>query len=268
MSTLSMLAIFAHPDDESLGIGGLFARYADEGVNTFLITATRGQRGWIGDSDQNPGPDALGALREQELHAAADQLGIREVILLDYMDGELDQADPQRIIPELVAHIRRIRPQVVVTFDPFGAYGHPDHIAISQFSMAAVVAAATTAYTSEQEQPYQVPKFYYCVDPEELLSIYENLFGNLKMEIDGVERRPVLWKEWAITTKVKCDPYIEQVLDAISSHSSQLPDFETMRTQHNNSLRRVWSTQHLYRVYSMVNGGRTIETDIFDGLRD
>jgi LmbE family N-acetylglucosaminyl deacetylase len=268
MSDLSLLAIFAHPDDESLGIGGLLARYAAEGVSTHLITATRGQRGWVGDQAEYPGPDALGKLREGELESAAKTLGIQDVVFLDYMDGDVDQAHPHHIIPQLVTEIRRIKPQVVITFDPFGAYGHPDHIAISQFSMAAVVAAADASYTVKGDAPpHQVAKFYYFVDPEELLSIYEALFGDLKMDIDGVERRPVLWKEWAITTKVECSSHIETVLNAIACHRSQLPDFETMRNEHEPKLRQVWATQYLYRVYSMVNGGRRVETDIFEGLR-
>lgn len=269
MSTLSLLAILAHPDDEALGLGGIFAKYAAEGIATALITATRGQRGWTGTPDDYPGPEALGQLRERELQAAAATLAIGDVVLLDYMDGDLDQAEPQVIIAELAAHLRRIRPDVVMTFDPAGAYGHPDHIAISQFSHAAVIAAADPTYPlTGEELPHRVAKFYYMAEPESLLEIYEELFGDLKMEIDGVERRPVLWKEWSITTRVDCSAYLDAVLDAIGCHRSQLPTYEQMRQAHEPSLRRVWATQSLYRAYSLVNGGRTIETDIFEGLRD
>ena len=121
MSTRSFLGIFAHHDDESLGAGGLFAKYAAEGVRTSLITATRGQRGWTGTPDRYPGAEALGQIREKELDGAARRLGIDEVVVLDYMDGDLDQADPRLVIPEIAAHIRRIRPDVILTFDPFGA---------------------------------------------------------------------------------------------------------------------------------------------------
>lgn len=268
MSQLSLLAILAHPDDEALGLGGIFARYAAEGITTTLITATSGQQGWTGAPDEYPGPEALGKIREAELYEAGKVFGIGEVILLDYMDGELDQADPQRIIPELATHIRRLRPDVVITFDPFGAYGHPDHIAISQFSHAAVVAAADASYPlSDSTILHRVSKFYYLADSEALLPIYEQLFGVLKMEIDGVERRPVLWKEWSITTRVDCRDHLDAVLDAIACHRSQLPAYDAMRQQHEASLRQVWETQTLYRVYSLVNGGRAVEHDVFEGLR-
>src|SRR5687767_14447876 len=95
---LRLLAILAHPDDESLGTGGTLARYAAEGVETYLITATRGQHGWNGAREDYPGPEGLGKLREAELLAAARILGLREVCFLDYMDGSLNQANPADII--------------------------------------------------------------------------------------------------------------------------------------------------------------------------
>src|SRR5689334_17739845 len=122
---LRLLAILAHPDDESLGNGGALARAAAEGVATYLLTATRGERGWPGDPAQYPGLEALGRIRTAELEAAAAVLGIREVAFLDYIDGDLDQADPQEAVAKIVRYIRRVRPQVILTFPPDGAYGHP-----------------------------------------------------------------------------------------------------------------------------------------------
>src|SRR5439155_5940549 len=115
-NTLRLMAILAHPDDESLGNAATLARYAAEGVEVTLVTATRGQRGWFGDPAANPGPDVLGVIRERELREAGAALGLREVTLLDYVDGELDRADADEVICQLVAHIRRVRPQVVLTF--------------------------------------------------------------------------------------------------------------------------------------------------------
>ncbi|MCB0171367.1 MAG: PIG-L family deacetylase, partial [Anaerolineae bacterium] len=146
MTHQKILAVLAHPDDETLGFGGTLARYAEMGIETHLVCATRGQRGWFGAPDDYPGPDALGVIREDELRQAAQILNLRSVHLLDYMDGDLDQAEPQSIIHQLATHIRRVRPEVVLTFDPFGVYGHPDHIAIAQFTTAAVVEAASNAY--------------------------------------------------------------------------------------------------------------------------
>ena len=140
---LRLLCIFAHPDDESLGVGGTLAYYAAQGVETHVVTATRGQRGWFGDEANNPGLVALGEIREGELMAAARVLGVSSVTLLDYVDGDLDQTPVGKITAEIAVHLRRVRPQVVTTFGPEGAYGHPDHIAISQFAASAIVRACS-----------------------------------------------------------------------------------------------------------------------------
>jgi LmbE family N-acetylglucosaminyl deacetylase len=89
-----LLCVFAHPDDETLGAGSTLAKYAAVGVELYLVTATRGERGWQGDPSADPEPQALGEIRTAELLAAAQLLGIREVQFLNYLDGDLDQADP------------------------------------------------------------------------------------------------------------------------------------------------------------------------------
>src|SRR5712692_135878 len=189
-NTLKLLCVLAHPDDESLGTGGILARYAAEGIETYLVTATRGERGWLGNSEEYPGAEALGKIREAELLAAARVLGIRRVEFLDYIDGELDQAHPAEAIAKIVGHIRRIKPDVVVTFGPDGAYGHPDHIAISQFTTAAIMEAASPDAPYHRDlPPHRVSKLYYMVASERLLLAYQSVFGDVVMHIDGVERR-------------------------------------------------------------------------------
>ena len=129
----------------SLGFGGTLAKYASEGVDVFLLTATRGDAGrYRGQppTAAHPGPRALAAIREAELRAAAGVLGVREVTLLDYHDRSSIARTRARRSAASPAHLRRVRPDVVLTFGPDGAYGHPDHIAISQFTTAAIVAAA------------------------------------------------------------------------------------------------------------------------------
>src|SRR5437588_3128911 len=106
---LKLMCILAHPDDESLGNGGILAKYAAEGVETYLVTATRGERGWFGDERDYPGVEALGKIREAELRAAARVLGIRSVDFLDYIDGDLDQAPPTEVIAKIEGHVRRVR---------------------------------------------------------------------------------------------------------------------------------------------------------------
>src|SRR5215475_8686002 len=117
---MRLMAVLAHPDDESLGIGGTLAKYASEGVAVFLLTATRADRGRYRDyrfgDPQHPGSSALAAIRERELRAAAAALGVQDVALLDYRDQELDRANPPQIIAAIVKHLRRVHPDVVITF--------------------------------------------------------------------------------------------------------------------------------------------------------
>jgi LmbE family N-acetylglucosaminyl deacetylase len=266
--TLCLMCILAHPDDESLGTGGILAKYAAEGVGTYLITATRGERGWSGPPENNPGLRALGQHREEELRGAAHTLGVREVQLLDYLDGDLDQADVQEAVHQIVGALRRVRPQVVVTFDPFGVYGHPDHIAISQFTMAAIVSAADPAYRyPDYPEPHRVSKVYYLMFSEAVLNQYQAVFGPLRMEIDGVERGTLAIQEWMITTQIDTQGFWQQVWAAIRCHASQVGSIAALSALTDEGHCNLWGTQTFFRVYSTVNGGRKLETDLFEGLR-
>jgi LmbE family N-acetylglucosaminyl deacetylase len=264
---LKLMEIFAHPDDESLGTGGTLAKYAAEGVATYLVTATRGERGWWGSEADYPGPEALGRTREAELHSAAQVLGLSEVVILDYLDGELDQAPAQEVIAKLTAHIRRIRPDVVVTFDPDGVYGHPDHIAISQLTTAAMIAAADSTYADSGQPPHRVSKLYYRIFTLDDLTAYQVALGDLVIHIDGVERRAAGWPAWAITTRIENGEYWPQVWRAVSCHRSQLPGYQALKNLPAEHHRQLWGQQTFYRAFSLVNGGRAVESDLFAGLR-
>ena len=263
-----LLAIVAHPDDESLATGGILAKYAASGIQTYLVMATRGERGWSSQTAPYPGPQALGRLREAELRAAAQVLGLREVVFLDYQDGELDRADPAQAIGKIVTQLRRIQPDVVVTFDPNGMYGHPDHIAISQLTTTAVVAAADPNYQGlKGGAPHRVAKLYYRVFGQAEQVVYEATFGQLVMPVDSVERHFIAWPEWAITTRIDTSAYREQVWQAIECHRSQLPDCQKLKELADEVHLHFWKTQTYYRVMSLVNGGREVEDDLFAGLR-
>lgn len=262
---LRLMCILAHPDDESLGTGGLLARYAAEGHETYLLTATRGQRGWTGDPRENPGLEALGRIREAELRAAAQVLGLREVILLDYVDGDLDQAEPTSIIALIAQHLRRIKPRVVVTFDPAGAYGHPDHIAISQFTAAALVCAAEAG--PDGAAPHRVAKFYYLANVNAIYTLYHAAFGELRMTVDDVIRGSVPWPDWAVTTHIDSQAHWRTVWQAVTCHRSQLPGYGHLTSLPEAHHQALWGLRTFYRVYSLVSGGRQMETDLFAGLR-
>jgi LmbE family N-acetylglucosaminyl deacetylase len=259
---LRLMCILAHPDDETLGFGGALATYAAEGIETDVLTATRGEHGWFGGEDSYPGPDALGRLREAELRAATAALGVTELALLDYIDGELDAAPPAEVIGHIAGQIRRVRPHVVLTFGHDGIYGHPDHIAISQFAAAAVVAAASAP------DAHVVKKLYQRVASVEFLHAYEAAFGELVMTTDGCERRGPPWPAWAITTRIDATPHWRRVWDAVRCHTTQLPFYERLAALGEDHHERMWGTQEFYRVFSLVNGGRAAEHDLFEGLRE
>jgi LmbE family N-acetylglucosaminyl deacetylase len=266
--SLKLLAVFPHPDDETLGLGSTLARYSAEGVETYLVCATRGERGWFESEGPDPGLEAVARIREAELQCAAEHLKIREVRFLDYIDGDVDQADPEEIIGKLVTHIRRIKPQVVVTFGPDGAYGHPDHIALSQFTNGALVCAADRNFVDANVQPpHRVLKFYYMVDSFDIVKIANEAFGGISMDLDGVTRHQVGWEDWQITTWLDNSKHLDPVQKAMLCHKSQLPGYGPIANWSLSELVRIFGTGHFYRAFSLVNGGRNVETDLFEGLR-
>jgi LmbE family N-acetylglucosaminyl deacetylase len=249
-------------------VGGVIAKYAAEGIEVSLVVATRGQRGRFHghprDDSRHPGPDALARIREQELDAAAAVLGIHEVTLLEYEDQLLDAASPADAIGHIAHHIRRLRPQVVVTFGPDGTYGHPDHIAISQLTAGAIVAAAADG----SEAGHQVSKFYYLVWPQDMLDAFDRAYRRLVSNVDSVERRVVAWPEWQITTIVDTRDQWPKVWRAVSCHKTQVNAYERLMNLPDEEHSALWGRQCFYRVFSRVNGGRMVEDDLFEGLRD
>jgi LmbE family N-acetylglucosaminyl deacetylase len=265
---LKLMAILAHPDDESLGNGGMLAKYAAEGIEIHLVTATRGERGWFGNEQENPGLEVLGKMREAELHAAADVLGLHSIEFLNYLDGELDKAHPAEAIAKIAGHLRRVKPDVVITFGQYGGYGHPDHIAISQFTAAAIIEAASpnSLYYSELA-PHCVAKLYYMAETQDVFDVYQSVFGELVMNIDGVKRRIVAWPDWSVTTKIDTWSYWRTALRAIYCHRTQLPAYHVLEQLTEEQRKSLWSSQNYYRAFSVVNGGRLVEEDLFEGLR-
>jgi LmbE family N-acetylglucosaminyl deacetylase len=255
---LRLLCVLAHPDDESLGVGGVLAKYAGEGVGTYVVTATRGERGRYDDTGQSPGPEVVGRTREAELRAAARELGVRELNFLDYHDGDLDEVPAGDAGEKIAAHIRRIQPHVVITFDPYGAYGHRDHIAISQMAAAGIVRAADT---------HRVSKFYYFVHSSRKWVAYQAAFKTLTSTVDGIVRGTVAWPDWSITTKIDATAVWQTVWRAVQCHKTQMSIYKNFASLSEDDQKMIWGTQEFYRVFSLVNGGRRQETDLFEGLR-
>lgn len=265
---LRLMAVLAHPDDESLGLGGTLATYAAEGVETYVVTATRGERGRYFTNENRPSDAEVGRVREGELRAAARELGVREVVLLDYLDSELDRADPAEAVGRIVAQLRRVRPQVVVTFDPFGAYGHPDHIAISQLTTSAVAAAADAEFRPDAGgAPHRVSKLYYFVNDERQWGAYQAAFKTLVSRVDGVERRATPWPDWSISAEVDTRARMEQVRRAVWRHETQMAVYKSLGELTAEQHEALWGRQTFYRAMSVVSGGRARERDLFEGVR-
>lgn len=272
VESLRLMCILAHPDDESMGLGGTLAKCGREGVETYLVTATRGEYGWPSQQGPYPGPEQLGQRREAELRAAADVLKLCQVDLLNYIDGKLDIADSLEAIARIAAFIRRVRPQVVITFGPEGVYGHPDHITVSQWTSAAILAAAAQDDDPGDRElpslaPHRVSKLYYMAVSEQHLSAYQAVFGELAMHVDGEVRRAFGWTDWAITTRIDTEAYGQIVWQAIACHQSQLSNNVGIASRAASASGQLWASQSFYRVFSLVNGGPTLETDLFAGLR-
>lgn len=179
---LRLMAILAHPDDESFGTGGTLALYAQRGVEVHLVCATRGEVGSVPD-EMMKGFDQIGDLRVHELRCAAEILGLKKVHFLDYRDsgmpGSEDNTHPralaaapvEQVVERLVPLIRRIQPQVVITFDPIGGYCHPDHVAIHNATVQAFHVAGDETYTSEDLPAYQPQKLYFHTFPRRLMRL-------------------------------------------------------------------------------------------------
>lgn len=167
-----LLAVFAHPDDESFGPGGTLALYAQRGVKTYLICATRGEVGKVPDA-LNIEYESVAELREAELRCAASQLGLEEIYFLDYRDsgmaGTPDNHHPNalaaapldEVAGKITHRIRLLKPQVILTHDPKGGYLHPDHVAIHNATVEAFHAAGDPTRYIDQGSPYLPQKLYF-----------------------------------------------------------------------------------------------------------
>lgn len=172
---ITIMAVHAHPDDEVVFTGGTLALHHDRGVRTVLVTATGGEEGEIHDPDLDAeeARPRLGKIRQGELQKAVDLLGIDHLEMLGYRDsGMVDteanknpdnfhNADPEEVTAKLVALVRKYRPQILITYDEFGAYGHPDHIACNKYTHAAYDKAGDPSYHPELGEPYSPLKLYY-----------------------------------------------------------------------------------------------------------
>jgi len=196
MTEQTLLAVFAHPDDETYRPGGTLALLAGQGVRIELLTFTRGEAGSCG----NPplcSPAELSEVRERELNSACALLGIQPPRLLDYIDGRLQDNDAEKMISKILEVVQEIMPQVILSFGPDGLSGHPDHIAVSEW--------AADAYRRSKE----VAALYSITVPQSLV----NKFGMRQLQ-------PV--PDEMITLSVDISPIWDTKLAAMRCHATQI----------------------------------------------
>jgi LmbE family N-acetylglucosaminyl deacetylase len=263
---LRLMCVLAHPDDESFAAGGTLAKYARQGVETYVVLATRGEHGRCGTAGERPSTEALGRIREQEVREAATVLGVREVCFLGHRDGEVDRAVPTAAIARIADELRRVRPQVVITLPPDGGYGHPDHIGVCQFTTAAVLRAADSAFAAGGARPHVVSKLYYVAWTRAMWDAYQSLFSPLRFVVDSVERRPIPWPDWAVTTVIDTGDYSDVVWRAVRCHRTQVESSSGLDRPGGHHQGRLWGHERFYRAISLVNGGRQVEADLFEGV--
>lgn len=222
--TRTLLAIFAHPDDEAFGIGGTLARYAHEGVRVVLICATRGESGKITDPSIPADVDKA-ALREQELQQACQALEIEAPIFLDYHDSgrhERTQYDNPRALMNvnedeiagvLLEHIATIKPQVMLSFDPHGIYGHIDHIKMHRAATAAFWAAGGVM------QPAPQRLFYTVMATRRMQQMTEAQYNSVLSELDP---RRYGVSDDSLAALLNVEAYAAQKEAAIRAHRSQV----------------------------------------------
>ena len=176
----TLLAVLAHPDDESFGLGGTLALYASKGYNVYYVCATRGEAGTV-DEEHLKGFKDTAEMRTDELMRAAKELGLKEVFFLGYRDsgmpGMEDNKHPnaqinapvEEVAAKVVKYIRDLKPEVVLTFDPIGGYKHPDHIHIHKATVLAFEKADDVSFYPEAGSPFKPQALYFQVFPKALL---------------------------------------------------------------------------------------------------
>src|SRR5690349_20200716 len=178
--TKTVLAVLAHPDDETFGLGGTLALYAQKGYNTYYVCATRGEVG-AADEEYMKGFKDTAEMRTDELMRAAKILGLKEVFFLGYRDSGMPNTEPNQhpdaqvndsideVAGKVVKYIRDLKPEVVITFDPIGGYKHPDHIHIQKATTLAFEKADDASFHPEAGAPFKPQALYYQVFPKGFL---------------------------------------------------------------------------------------------------
>ncbi|PLS77872.1 MAG: N-acetyl-1-D-myo-inositol-2-amino-2-deoxy-alpha-D-glucopyranoside deacetylase [Chloroflexi bacterium] len=282
---LTLMIVHAHPDDECIGTGGIFARYSAEGVRTVLVTCTLGEEGEIvvpeWDTPENHA--RLAEIREQELLRAVKHLGIQHLELLPYRDSGMmgrpsnqhpecfAQADLDEATGRLVRLVRQYRPHILISYNEEGGYGHPDHINAHRITVAAFDAAGDAGRYVAAGAPWAPAKLYYISARRSLwlrawLGMRER---GLKTPLDDEnfdQSRYV--DDQRINAVIDIRPFLAQKLQALREHRTQIRDDWFWLAVPEDLRGEMFDNEYFVRVASRVPVAEGIETDLFAGLRD
>ncbi|MCC7355962.1 MAG: PIG-L family deacetylase [Anaerolineae bacterium] len=262
--SLSLMAVFAHPDDEG-SVSGALARYVTEGVRVTLTCATRGEAATI-YCDDCATSETLAQVRTREMEAACRHLGVQDLRWLDWPDGGVSLVERGEAVARIGALMREVRPQVVITHPPHGGYAHPDHLALWEIVGEAWQRAGNSSWSPD--------KLYYRAIPESSFNLVPRL-RDYRIHLKGVQLPFTPTPDDEITTILNVSRWLPQKEAAWSAHSSQLnPNgfFSTMPEE----MRREWRRwEHLVLAKSRLVAGSAVapaqpdgkESDLFLGLR-
>lgn len=247
-----LLAIYAHPDDEILGAGGTLALAAEGGAYVAIVVATRGEAGEI----QRPGtatPETLPQVREQEMRCSARALGVSELIFLDYRDSGMPgtpenehpdafaNANPSEVRQQLAAIIKRLKPDVIITFEPFGGYGHPDHKAINRHTLAALDALAGSRETSPRVFYHLLPRSLFKEMKQRVAARGGDTSGYDEMIEEAASER---WPDNKIHAIVDVSSTIDKKWDAWNCHRTQFGPSSRFRRLPDAEMKELLSNEY------------------------
>ncbi len=275
----TLLAVHAHPDDESISTGGILAKYSAEGLRTVLVYGTGGEAGDILNPDfvaPKPGLN-IKEIRAIELAAAVKVLAVGTVCSLGYRDSGMAgrpenhhpqafaRADIQEATAGLVEIIRRVRPHVMVTYNEKGTYLHPDHIMANRVTLRAFKASGDPQFEiGEALAPWQPAKLYYTAIPLERIRRMYRIVKD-RGEEPGFDPEVIGTPEDKITTVVDVREYLSQKLEALNCHQSQMNPDSIIRRMSEEWRLEVMGYEHFECVHGCT-AADTKETDLFEGL--
>jgi N-acetyl-1-D-myo-inositol-2-amino-2-deoxy-alpha-D-glucopyranoside deacetylase len=258
-----LVFVHAHPDDEALSTGGTIARYADEGAQVCLVTCTNGELGEIAEVPELGSleqiRDRLGEVRASELEEACRILGEVDVRMLGYhdsgMDGTESNKDPKVFMNQdldeaaekIAAVVREVRPQVVVTYNDYGFYGHPDHIRAHEATLRALDLAADT---------HEVSKLYYTAFPKSLMQAAREVdLGDDSERFTEEEIERISTDDALVTAAIDVSAYLDKKFKALEAHRTQRGTTEWVLNMPAEYRALAFGTEY----YVLAKGKRTNE---------